>query len=216
MARSTLNVILQPVPPCTHMSPSSAFLILIHHHLLVVFILFLAFLCCCHPLLLTHHRLQGLNFAVFGLGNRTYEQFNEVGKYMDKAFAALGGSRVCPLGEGDDNDDIEEDFSKWCERFWADTCTKCVAACVLFCARCKDNFVCFNLLGQHTTTFFTHKLKVQSPALSIGVLLQFVLVHMSRDFAQVLTSACHHVVSAASVIRCVSARRCSIISTACT
>lgn len=69
-------------------------------------------------------KLAGLNYTVFGLGNRTYELFNEVGRYMDKSLTSLGAKRICPLGEGDDNDDIEEDFSKWCEQFWTATCNE--------------------------------------------------------------------------------------------
>jgi NADPH-ferrihemoprotein reductase len=68
--------------------------------------------------------LGKLNFAVFGLGNRTYELFNEVGRYMDKSLSTLGANRLCNAGEGDDNEDIEEDFSKWCETLWAATCAE--------------------------------------------------------------------------------------------
>jgi len=40
---------------------------------------------------------------VFGLGNKTYEHYNAVGKYVDKRLAELGGVRVCELGLGDDD-----------------------------------------------------------------------------------------------------------------
>lgn len=40
---------------------------------------------------------------VFGLGNKTYEHYNAVGKYVDKRLAELGGVQVCELGLGDDD-----------------------------------------------------------------------------------------------------------------
>ncbi len=40
---------------------------------------------------------------VFGLGNKTYEHYNAVGKYVDKRLTELGGVRVCELGLGDDD-----------------------------------------------------------------------------------------------------------------
>jgi NADPH-ferrihemoprotein reductase len=40
---------------------------------------------------------------VFGLGNKTYEHFNAVGKYFDKRLDELKASRLVPLGIGDDD-----------------------------------------------------------------------------------------------------------------
>lgn len=62
--------------------------------------------------------LSGVNFAVFGLGNKTYEKFCWVGKTMDKALAKFGGDRLIEVGLGDDNDNIEGDFVKWEEELW--------------------------------------------------------------------------------------------------
>ena len=47
--------------------------------------------------------LNGLKYAVFGLGNKTYEHYNEVGKYIDKRLEELKGVRLVPLGLGDDD-----------------------------------------------------------------------------------------------------------------
>jgi len=62
--------------------------------------------------------LAGLNYAVFGLGNKTYEHFNSVGKYFDKRLEELGGNRMYQLGIGDDDANIEEDFVTWKDLLW--------------------------------------------------------------------------------------------------
>uniref|UniRef100_A0A8C1JHC8 NADPH--hemoprotein reductase n=1 Tax=Cyprinus carpio TaxID=7962 RepID=A0A8C1JHC8_CYPCA len=70
----------------------------------------------------TDDDLAGVNFAVFGLGNKTYEHFNATGKYTDKRLAELGGNRVFDLGLGDDDSNLEEDFISWKEQFWPAVC----------------------------------------------------------------------------------------------
>lgn len=40
---------------------------------------------------------------VFGLGNKTYEHYNEMGKYVDTRLEKLGATRVYELGLGDDD-----------------------------------------------------------------------------------------------------------------
>ncbi|ORZ35192.1 hypothetical protein BCR44DRAFT_116630 [Catenaria anguillulae PL171] len=62
--------------------------------------------------------LAGLHYAVFGLGNKTYEQFNAMARNVDKWCTALGGVRVGPRGEGDDDDNMEEDFVAWRDALW--------------------------------------------------------------------------------------------------
>lgn len=66
--------------------------------------------------------LTGLNYAVFGLGNKTYEHYNEVAIYVDKRLEELGGTRVYCLGLGDDDANIEDDFITWKEGFWPAVC----------------------------------------------------------------------------------------------
>lgn len=66
--------------------------------------------------------LNGLNFAVFGLGNKTYEHYNSMGRYFDKRLEEMGAFRVCEKGEGDDDANIEEDFVSWRETFWPQVC----------------------------------------------------------------------------------------------
>jgi len=40
---------------------------------------------------------------VFGLGNKTYEHYNEMGHYVDKRLEQLGANRIFELGLGDDD-----------------------------------------------------------------------------------------------------------------
>ncbi|XP_053624999.1 NADPH--cytochrome P450 reductase [Plodia interpunctella] len=68
--------------------------------------------------------LTGLNYAVFGLGNKTYEHYNEVAIYLDKRLEELGASRVYELGLGDDDANIEDDFITWKDKFWPAVCEK--------------------------------------------------------------------------------------------
>ncbi|PSC71305.1 NADPH-cytochrome P450 reductase isoform A [Micractinium conductrix] len=63
-------------------------------------------------------QLQGVSFAVFGLGNRQYEHFCAMGSKVSKAMKALGAREVAPRGEGDDDKDIDADFDGWCGRLF--------------------------------------------------------------------------------------------------
>uniref|UniRef100_A0AAY4D6I1 NADPH--hemoprotein reductase n=1 Tax=Denticeps clupeoides TaxID=299321 RepID=A0AAY4D6I1_9TELE len=66
--------------------------------------------------------LGGVNFTVFALGNKTYEHYNAMGKYVDKRLEELGAKRVFDLGMGDDDGNLEEDFVSWREQFWPAMC----------------------------------------------------------------------------------------------
>jgi NADPH-ferrihemoprotein reductase len=63
--------------------------------------------------------LKAVRFGAFALGNKQYQHFCAMGKWVDAKVAALGGMRICPLGLGDDDDDLEGDFEKWRETLWA-------------------------------------------------------------------------------------------------
>merc|ERR1719232_900072 len=54
--------------------------------------------------------LSGMRYAVFGLGNKTYEHFNKMGKFVDVKLEELGARRVHQLGLGDDDANLEDDF----------------------------------------------------------------------------------------------------------
>eukprot|EP00596_Hydrurales_sp_CCMP1899_P008435 CAMPEP_0119042436 /NCGR_PEP_ID=MMETSP1177-20130426/15177_1 /TAXON_ID=2985 /ORGANISM="Ochromonas sp, Strain CCMP1899" /LENGTH=623 /DNA_ID=CAMNT_0007009233 /DNA_START=235 /DNA_END=2106 /DNA_ORIENTATION=- len=62
--------------------------------------------------------LKDIAFTVFGLGNRQYEQFNQMGKRTNEAMQICGAKRVFEYGEGDDDGSLEDDFERWRTSMW--------------------------------------------------------------------------------------------------
>lgn len=56
-----------------------------------------------NPTLTVGQASDPLSTQVFGLGNKTYEHFNAMGKYVDKRLEQLGAQRIFELGMGDDD-----------------------------------------------------------------------------------------------------------------
>ena len=67
--------------------------------------------------------LDNLHYLMFGLGNRTYEHFNAMARRIDHRLKQLGAHPICDRGEGDDNENMEEDFVQWTSgHAWPATC----------------------------------------------------------------------------------------------
>lgn len=65
--------------------------------------------------------LKGVRFTVFGLGDSSYEQFNEIGKQVNEGLAELGAERVYKYGEGNaEGNKTEDDFNEWKAEMWKD------------------------------------------------------------------------------------------------
>lgn len=63
--------------------------------------------------------IGNVNFAVFGLGNSSYEFYNKVGKDTYDALVALGAKPLAEYGQGDDGKGtLEEDFLAWKDSFF--------------------------------------------------------------------------------------------------
>ena len=66
--------------------------------------------------------LKGVRCATFALGNRQYEHYCYMGRWMDARLVGYGATRLCALGEGDDDDNLEADFEKWKAILWEALC----------------------------------------------------------------------------------------------
>ncbi|KDQ62204.1 hypothetical protein JAAARDRAFT_122032 [Jaapia argillacea MUCL 33604] len=64
------------------------------------------------------HKLEGLKYVVFGLGNRTYEHYNAIARIVDQELTEMGAVRIGERGEGDDDRSMEEDYLAWKDAMW--------------------------------------------------------------------------------------------------
>lgn len=55
-----------------------------------------------------------------GLGDTSYEQFNEMAKFCDKCITTLGGKRLYELGAANaETYTTEDDFFAWKKPLWS-------------------------------------------------------------------------------------------------
>nr|CCA13989.1 NADPHcytochrome P450 reductase putative [Albugo laibachii Nc14] len=66
-----------------------------------------------------HKPLKNVSYTVFGLGNRQYEHYNAMGRSIDKQMELAGARRLYRYGEGDDDQNIENDFEEWKKKLWS-------------------------------------------------------------------------------------------------
>ncbi|WFD44836.1 NADPH--hemoprotein reductase [Malassezia psittaci] len=57
--------------------------------------------------------LNNLHYVALGLGNKTYEMYNETIKQLDERMQELGAQRIGQVGMCDDDASIEEDYLAW-------------------------------------------------------------------------------------------------------
>ena len=62
--------------------------------------------------------LKKLKYAVFGLGDREYENFWAMGKFFDRKLEELGATRVFDAVLGDTSGDLEGEFAEWKSKLW--------------------------------------------------------------------------------------------------
>ncbi|KAI8635908.1 cytochrome P450 [Parasitella parasitica] len=67
---------------------------------------------------------SGVNYAVFGLGNKNWRTYQAFPLKVDQALNNLGAERFFSPGTGNADSDIDADFSEWCAYFWTHTLAK--------------------------------------------------------------------------------------------
>lgn len=70
-----------------------------------------------------HHRIL-YRYSVFALGSSAYPNFCKFGITLDKFLNDLGGDRLMEVALGDDMSDQEQDFNKWAENIFKNSCDK--------------------------------------------------------------------------------------------
>ena len=56
---------------------------------------------------------------MMGLGDTSYEQFNEMAVFSEKSMTKLGAKRIYELGAANQETySTEDDFTKWKENLW--------------------------------------------------------------------------------------------------
>lgn len=62
--------------------------------------------------------LENLNYVVFGLGNKSYQKYQEMSRTLDKRLQELGATRIGKRGETDELEGTEAGFLAWKDGMW--------------------------------------------------------------------------------------------------
>jgi cytochrome P450/NADPH-cytochrome P450 reductase len=65
--------------------------------------------------------LNGLSFAVFGLGNKNWRTYQHFPIKVNNGLEELGADRFFTAGSGDADKDMDANFNEWCAHFWTHT-----------------------------------------------------------------------------------------------
>ncbi|KAI8377698.1 cytochrome P450, partial [Radiomyces spectabilis] len=65
--------------------------------------------------------LNGLLYAVFGLGNKNWRTYQHFPIMVDNSLEELGAERFFVQGEGNADKDMDAEFNEWCAHFWTHT-----------------------------------------------------------------------------------------------
>lgn len=68
--------------------------------------------------------LEGIDYAVFGLGNKNWRTYQAFPIKVDTSLEILGANRLFTSGTGDADNDMDGDFNQWCAHFWTHTLRK--------------------------------------------------------------------------------------------
>lgn len=68
------------------------------------------------------NELENTHYAVFGLGNRSYDHFCAMGVETDSKMHSLGATRLLDAGLGDEESHLEEEYEQWKTNLWLRLC----------------------------------------------------------------------------------------------
>jgi cytochrome P450/NADPH-cytochrome P450 reductase len=68
--------------------------------------------------------LEGIDYAVFGLGNKNWRTYQAFPLKVDSSLENLGADRFFAPGTGDADADMDGDFNQWCAYFWTHTLSR--------------------------------------------------------------------------------------------
>ncbi|GAA5815138.1 hypothetical protein MFLAVUS_008644 [Mucor flavus] len=102
--------------------------------------------------------LNGINYAVFGLGNKNWRTYQAFPYKVDSGLDTLGAHRFFSPGVGDADADMDGDFNQWCAYFWTHVLGKYGVA-----ASASKSVIPTATLSAENTDLSTAKVRFISP-----------------------------------------------------